>query len=242
MSIAWQWAISNEQSIFQSWHMFHSSGERTDLQLRNEEKNRFLFLFLFYSSQHLFKNGDTLYFFSCVILIKQIEQGWPFYSSTLLSIDDLQFHCYHMMRMFTSGFFRFNVRSCAVSVSWQFRPTSGCNISSTEETLWLRLRSPLSAAENRRVVTLDTRPRLPASRRMSVGAPRGLASSGQKPITEILHPLSAAEEPISPGPDVTVNVGGEKVGSAGAVPRPVRRFESNQVLERGRLTQLYSVC
>ncbi|XP_037547689.1 sorting nexin-30 [Nematolebias whitei] len=30
---------------------------------------------------------------------------------------------------------------------------------------------------------------------MSVSAPRGLASSGQKLITEILHPLSAAEEP-----------------------------------------------
>lgn len=42
---------------------------------------------------------------------------------------------------------------------------------------------------------------------MSVGAPKGLASSGQKPITEILHPLSAAEEPLS----VTVNVGGDKV-------------------------------
>ncbi|KAM4532323.1 sorting nexin-30 isoform 3-T3 [Fundulus diaphanus] len=40
---------------------------------------------------------------------------------------------------------------------------------------------------------------------MSVGAPRGLASSGQKLITEILHPLSAAEEPPSPGPDVTVS-------------------------------------
>ncbi|XP_074546199.1 sorting nexin-30 [Halichoeres trimaculatus] len=39
---------------------------------------------------------------------------------------------------------------------------------------------------------------------MSVGAPRGLASSGQKPIAEILHPLSAAEEPLS------VTVGGEK--------------------------------
>ena len=46
---------------------------------------------------------------------------------------------------------------------------------------------------------------------MSVGAPRGLASSGQKPIAEILHPLSAAEEPLS----VTVNVGEDKVGSAG---------------------------
>ncbi|XP_033502504.1 sorting nexin-30 isoform X2 [Epinephelus lanceolatus] len=41
---------------------------------------------------------------------------------------------------------------------------------------------------------------------MSVGAPRGLASSGQKPIAEILHPLSAAEEPHS----VTVNIGGDK--------------------------------
>ncbi|KAK7895387.1 hypothetical protein WMY93_020712 [Mugilogobius chulae] len=45
---------------------------------------------------------------------------------------------------------------------------------------------------------------------MSVGvaaAPKGLASSGQKPITEITHPLSAAaaEEPLSPGPQSTVN-------------------------------------
>ncbi|XP_028319012.1 sorting nexin-30 [Gouania willdenowi] len=38
---------------------------------------------------------------------------------------------------------------------------------------------------------------------MSVGAPRGLASSGQKPITEMLHPLSAAEEPLPPVPDVS---------------------------------------
>lgn len=45
---------------------------------------------------------------------------------------------------------------------------------------------------------------------MSVGAPKGLASSGQKPITEILHPLSAAEEPLSPGPQVTVNAAGDK--------------------------------
>ncbi|XP_029300542.1 sorting nexin-30 isoform X1 [Cottoperca gobio] len=43
---------------------------------------------------------------------------------------------------------------------------------------------------------------------MSVGAPRGLASSGQKPIAEILHPLSAAEEPLSVS--VTVNVEGDK--------------------------------
>ncbi|MED6252084.1 Sorting nexin-30 [Ataeniobius toweri] len=45
---------------------------------------------------------------------------------------------------------------------------------------------------------------------MSVGAPRGLASSGQKLITEILHPLSATEEPLSPGPDVTINAEKEK--------------------------------
>nr|XP_019968620.1 PREDICTED: sorting nexin-30-like [Paralichthys olivaceus] len=45
---------------------------------------------------------------------------------------------------------------------------------------------------------------------MSAGAPRGLASSGQKPIAEIPHPLSAAEEPLSPGPDVTGDVGGDK--------------------------------
>lgn len=53
---------------------------------------------------------------------------------------------------------------------------------------------------------------------MSISAPRGLASSGQKPITEILHPLSAAEEPLSPGPDVTVSGGRDKVGSDGASP------------------------
>ncbi|KAI4816424.1 sorting nexin-30 isoform X2 [Pseudochaenichthys georgianus] len=48
---------------------------------------------------------------------------------------------------------------------------------------------------------------------MSVGAPRALASSGQKPITEILHPLSAAEEPLS------VTVGGDKeVGLTNGTP------------------------
>lgn len=36
--------------------------------------------------------------------------------------------------MFTSGSVWFNIRSCAVGVSWQLRPTSGCNIS-TEETV-----------------------------------------------------------------------------------------------------------
>ncbi|KAF7655505.1 hypothetical protein LDENG_00055000 [Lucifuga dentata] len=45
---------------------------------------------------------------------------------------------------------------------------------------------------------------------MSVGAPRGLASSGQKPIAEILHPLSAAEETLSPALDVTVSGGKDK--------------------------------
>ncbi|XP_061589431.1 sorting nexin-30 [Cololabis saira] len=35
-----------------------------------------------------------------------------------------------------------------------------------------------------------------------MAAARGLASSGQKPITEMLHPLSAAEEPRPPGPAV----------------------------------------
>ncbi|XP_063745574.1 sorting nexin-30 isoform X3 [Eleginops maclovinus] len=49
---------------------------------------------------------------------------------------------------------------------------------------------------------------------MSVGAPRALASSGQKPITEILHPLSAAEEPLS------ATVGGDKqeVGLTNGTP------------------------
>jgi len=63
----------------------------------------------------------------------------------------------------------------------------------------------------------NTWPHLPAFRRMSAGAPRCLASSGQKPIAEILHPLSAAEEQLS----VSVAVGGDTVGSAGAVLRPV---------------------
>ncbi|XP_051906247.1 sorting nexin-30 [Hippocampus zosterae] len=45
---------------------------------------------------------------------------------------------------------------------------------------------------------------------MNVGAQRGLASSGQKHIAEILHPLSAADESLSPGPDVTVTAGGDK--------------------------------
>uniref|UniRef100_A0AAV2IX85 Sorting nexin-30 n=1 Tax=Knipowitschia caucasica TaxID=637954 RepID=A0AAV2IX85_KNICA len=45
---------------------------------------------------------------------------------------------------------------------------------------------------------------------MSVGAPRGLASSGQKPITDIIHPLCAADEPLSPGPQVTVSTGRDK--------------------------------
>lgn len=48
---------------------------------------------------------------------------------------------------------------------------------------------------------------------MSVGVPKGLASSGQKPITEIPHPLSAAEEPLS----IALNAGGEKVPSPGGV-------------------------
>lgn len=48
---------------------------------------------------------------------------------------------------------------------------------------------------------------LPPACRMSSGAPRGLASSGQKPIAEIIHPLCAAEEPLSLG----VNAVGDKV-------------------------------
>ncbi|XP_061732957.1 sorting nexin-30 [Nerophis ophidion] len=42
---------------------------------------------------------------------------------------------------------------------------------------------------------------------MSVGAPRGLASSGQKHLGDIVHPLSAAEEPLSPGPHVSLTAG-----------------------------------
>lgn len=78
---------------------------------------------------------------------------------------------------------------------------------------------------------------------MSVGAPRGLASSGQKPITEILHPLSAAEEPpLSPGPDVTVTVGGDKVGSAGAELRLGRWFDSNPRGDGGNTVNLHILC
>lgn len=70
--------------------------------------------------------------------------------------------------MFTSGFVLFNFRSCAVGVSWQLWPTSGCNIA-TEETVKGENSLPLSvvtvsAAENRTVVTPrypDTSSRLP---------------------------------------------------------------------------------
>lgn len=104
------------------------------------------------------------------------------------------------------------LRSCAVGLTWQFRPTNGCNII-TEETLNGGKNDtlcPNQAAENRTDVTPDTRSRLSASFRMSVSAPKGLASSGQKPIAEIIHPLSAAEEPLS----ITVNIGGDKVESS----------------------------
>ncbi|XP_077593423.1 sorting nexin-30 [Stigmatopora nigra] len=47
---------------------------------------------------------------------------------------------------------------------------------------------------------------------MSIGAQRGLASSGQKHIAEILHPLSIADESLSSGPDVGVTSGGDKDG------------------------------
>lgn len=70
---------------------------------------------------------------------------------------------------------------------------------------------PFKTAQNRTDVTPDTRPRLPVSCKMSAGAPRGLASSGQKPIAEIVHPLSAAEEPLS----ITVSAGGDKVDPDG---------------------------
>lgn len=60
---------------------------------------------------------------------------------------------------------------------------------------------------------------LPPSSRMSVGAPRGLASSGQKPIAEIIHPLSAAEEPLS----LSVSVGGDKVTKKSACKTSERR-------------------
>lgn len=74
-------------------------------------------------------------------------------------------------------------------------------------SLWAHL-----PAEQQTVVGHVTQPRLPAFCRMSVSAPKGLASSGQKPITEITHPLSAAEEPLS----ISVTAGGEKVQSAAA--------------------------
>ncbi|XP_038154896.1 sorting nexin-30 isoform X1 [Cyprinodon tularosa] len=67
---------------------------------------------------------------------------------------------------------------------------------------------------------------------MSVGVPRGLASSGQKLITEILHPLSAAEEPMSPGPDVTAGADQEKQesGLTNGAPVEISRPSSASVL------------
>ncbi|XP_027881133.1 sorting nexin-30 isoform X2 [Xiphophorus couchianus] len=66
---------------------------------------------------------------------------------------------------------------------------------------------------------------------MSVGAPRGLASSGQKLITEILHPLSAAEEPLSPGQDVTISAEKDKEpGLTNGTPVEISSAASASVL------------
>lgn len=64
---------------------------------------------------------------------------------------------------------------------------------------------------------------------MSISAPRGLASSGQKPITDIPHPLSAADEPLS----IPVNAGGEKVHKAGGEGGPGRAGPGGP--DRGKL-------
>ncbi|TNM91861.1 sorting nexin-30 [Takifugu rubripes] len=76
---------------------------------------------------------------------------------------------------------------------------------------------------------------------MSVGVPKGLASSGQKPITEITHPLSAAEEPLS----ISLSAGGEKEawlanGTPGEMSSPAstsslfNRLQLDDDLEDGR--------
>lgn len=54
-----------------------------------------------------------------------------------------------------------------------------------------------------------------SSSAMSAGTPRSLASSGQKSIQDICHPLSAEESALSRSPDVLNPSGaGEKVRSA----------------------------
>ncbi|XP_068609038.1 sorting nexin-30 [Brachionichthys hirsutus] len=56
---------------------------------------------------------------------------------------------------------------------------------------------------------------------MSAGAPKGLASSGQKPIAEILHPLSAAEEPLSGAkvrPEQTASLPSSEAGLTNGTP------------------------
>lgn len=110
---------------------------------------------------------------------------------------------------FTSGVVRLRGESQLTVVTRANRWNVG-----TEETLngESASRRPHLPAEKQTVVGHVTQPRLPASCMMSVSAPKGLASSGQKPITEITHPLSAAEEPLS----ISVNAGGEKVRSAGS--------------------------
>ncbi|CAG04895.1 unnamed protein product, partial [Tetraodon nigroviridis] len=76
---------------------------------------------------------------------------------------------------------------------------------------------------------------------MSVSAPRGLASSGQRAITEITHPLSAAEEPLS----LPVSAGGDKEawltnGTPGEMSSPAstsslfNRLQLDDDLEDGR--------
>lgn len=112
-------------------------------------------------------------------------------------------------RYFTSGVVRLRCESQLTVETRANRWNIGTKetLNGESASLWVHL-----LAEQQTVVGHVPQPLLPAFCRMSVSAPKGLASSGQKPITEITHPLSAAEEPLS----ISVNAGGEKVQPAGA--------------------------
>lgn len=105
---------------------------------------------------------------------------------------------------FTSGVVRLRGESQLTVVTRANRWTIGTKetLNGESASLW-----PHLPAQKQTVVGHVTQPRLPVFCMMSVSAPKGLASSGQKPITEITHPLSTAEEPLS----ISVNAGGEKV-------------------------------
>lgn len=110
---------------------------------------------------------------------------------------------------FTSGVVRLRGESQLTVVTRANRWTIGTKetLNGESASLW-----PHLPAQKQTVVGHVTQPRLPVYCMMSVSAPKGLASSGQKPITEITHPLSTAEEPLS----ISVNAGGEKVSLLGA--------------------------